>query len=295
MKKLSIIVLTYNQEKYVRRTLNSIISQKTNISFEVIVGDDASTDSTPKIIREYADRYPAIIKPVLRSQNIGLIRNYFSLLSMCTGEYIMECAGDDYWPENKIDFQIEYMEQHPLVDMVCGSVETIDQYENKLSYIDRKKEKIDFSELLLLNNICAVSVCFKRKCAEKYIEQIEPVQKGWKMEDYPMWLWIGKYGNIRWLSKLSGYYRILNGSVSHSENIKRQIEFEKAVYEIRVFYAESEKEKRKIESRHYANISYLYMNHGLISNYIKYTMKSKSMKYILRMPFRLIQIMMKNK
>jgi glycosyltransferase involved in cell wall biosynthesis len=76
-KKVTIVSTSYNQEKYISQTLDSIIIQKTNFPFEVIVSDDCSTDKTPEIIREYAEKYPGIIKPIFREKNIGSISNLY--------------------------------------------------------------------------------------------------------------------------------------------------------------------------------------------------------------------------
>ena len=76
--KVSVCVLTYNQEKYIRQCLQSIVDQKTDFKFDLIVSDDCSTDSTRAIVQEFEERYPNIVKPILHKKNIGAYKNYFS-------------------------------------------------------------------------------------------------------------------------------------------------------------------------------------------------------------------------
>ena len=109
---LSVVLLTYNHEKYIRTCLESIISQKTTFKFELIVGDDASTDQTAKVILEYAALYPDIVVPVIRKKNIGAVANLVELLKIARGKYIAGCEGDDYWTNsNKLEFQFRFLEE----------------------------------------------------------------------------------------------------------------------------------------------------------------------------------------
>lgn len=111
---LSIGMLTYNHEKYVRQALEGIVMQKTNFRFEVIVGDDCSTDGTQKILQEYAKKYPDIFRLVLREKNIGATKNNFDLKHRAKGKYFACLEGDDYWTdENKLQIQVDFLEKHP--------------------------------------------------------------------------------------------------------------------------------------------------------------------------------------
>ncbi|HBI63335.1 MAG TPA: hypothetical protein DDY31_19345 [Lachnospiraceae bacterium] len=287
--KLSIVVLTYNQEKFVRTTLESIVTQNTNYSYEVIIGDDASSDNTPKIILEYAHKYPQIIRPVLRNENIGLIRNYFSLISMCTGEYIMECAGDDYWEKNKIDHQLKYMERHEDVSMVCGAVRIVDESGRYLKTTFFKNVNFEFRRLLKFNSVSALSVCFKKEVIDTYIAQINPLNKSWKMEDYPFWLWISKNGKIEYLPEPVGYYRVVNNSASNAMDINKQIEFEKSVYSVRKYFATDNRQRKKAISTYYVDVACIYMAHGDWKNYLRYALKFHKIINILKSPFRIIR------
>lgn len=111
---LSVCTVTYNQANYIAKTIDSFLMQKTNFKFQVIIGDDCSTDGTTEIIKEYAEKYPEIIKPIFREKNIGAGNNSLDVYNHANTKYIAICDGDDYWTdENKLQIQVDYLEKHP--------------------------------------------------------------------------------------------------------------------------------------------------------------------------------------
>lgn len=119
MKEIMVTVycLAYNHEKYIRETLEGFVNQKTNFKYEVIVHDDASTDNTANIIKQYEKKYPGIIKGLYQTENqyskgIGIVNTY--ILPNIKGKYIAVCEGDDYWIDTfKLQKQFDYLEKHP--------------------------------------------------------------------------------------------------------------------------------------------------------------------------------------
>jgi glycosyltransferase involved in cell wall biosynthesis len=111
---LTICVVSYNHEKYIEQALNSFLMQKTDFPFQIIVGDDASTDKTPEILRRYAEKYPDIVKPILREKNIQPINNSLDVYSRARTEFVAICDGDDYWTdENKLQMQVDFLRGNP--------------------------------------------------------------------------------------------------------------------------------------------------------------------------------------
>lgn len=115
--KVSVICTAYNHEKYIRKALDGFVMQETNFPFEVIIHDDASTDNTPIIIREYEEKYPDIIKPIYQTENqfskgVTIAKEF--IFPRIKGKYIASCEGDDYWTDKyKLQKQYNYMESHP--------------------------------------------------------------------------------------------------------------------------------------------------------------------------------------
>ncbi len=115
--KVSVLCLAYNHEKYIRNALDGFIMQKTSFKFEVLIHDDASTDNTAAIIREYEEKYPDIIKPIYQTENQHSKRVPISrqlLLPIAQGKYIAWCEGDDFWTDPyKLQKQYDFLESHP--------------------------------------------------------------------------------------------------------------------------------------------------------------------------------------
>ena len=121
---VSVFCTTYNQKKYIAKCLESMVNQKTNFPYEIIVRDDASTDGTSDIVREFGAKYPDKIVPFIQPENLfqrGLEHISFEkMFRMSKGKYIAVCDGDDFWTdENKLQKQVDFMESHPDYSM-CG-------------------------------------------------------------------------------------------------------------------------------------------------------------------------------
>lgn len=111
--KVSVCVVTYNQEKYIRTCLQSIVDQETDFDFEVIVGDDASSDGTSAIVGEFAERYPDMVRAVVREKNVGPTQNYLDIHNMVRGQYVAHVDGDDYCLPGKLKRLAEHLDREP--------------------------------------------------------------------------------------------------------------------------------------------------------------------------------------
>lgn len=119
---VSVIVLTCNQRDTIARTLDSILSQTTdNITFEIVIGDDASADGTREICSDYAASYPDIIRLLPKAPNKGVVDNYRDAFTACRGRYIADCAGDDAWLDTgRMEAQTRCLDTNPDVVVVYG-------------------------------------------------------------------------------------------------------------------------------------------------------------------------------
>lgn len=128
---VSVICTVYNHEKYLRKCLDGFVMQKTNFKFEVLIHDDASTDGSADIIREYEKKYPEIFKPIYQTENQyskGIKVSQTFLYPLIRGKYLAFCEGDDYWcDENKLQKQFDVMENHQDCSICVHRVENISE------------------------------------------------------------------------------------------------------------------------------------------------------------------------
>lgn len=111
--KVSICLITYNHEHYIRQCIDSILSQQTTFEFEIVIGEDCSKDKTGLIVREYAEKFPEKIKAFVRNKNITAKLNYLHTFFTCKGEYIVCIEGDDYFSDNqKLQTQADFLDQN---------------------------------------------------------------------------------------------------------------------------------------------------------------------------------------
>lgn len=120
MISVSVAVITYNMEKYLRPLLESILTQKVDFEYEIVIDDDHSPDGSRGIICEYEMRYPGIVHPIYRDKNIGGSRNMFGVMNACKGKYIAILEGDDWWEDDsKLQYEFDFLETHPEYVGMC--------------------------------------------------------------------------------------------------------------------------------------------------------------------------------
>lgn len=172
---VSICCITYNHEKYIKEALDSFLAQKTNFKYEIIIHDDASTDDTAKIVREYEKKYPDIFNNIYQNENQYSKGNSPALITMklARGKYIALCEGDDYWiDENKLQIQFDYMQENENCTFCFHNSRIFDERtqeftRNFVPYREEEKKyltkdnKYNVGELTLLNEIPTASYFFK--------------------------------------------------------------------------------------------------------------------------------------
>lgn len=123
--KVSVCVVTYNQERYIHQCLQSIVDQETDFDFEVLVADDCSTDGTREIIEEFAQKYPRVVKPIFHERNIGAYANYVFVHKQAKGEYVAHVDGDDYYFNGKLQVQADFLDHESRCNVVWHRMLTL--------------------------------------------------------------------------------------------------------------------------------------------------------------------------
>ncbi|MCG3710616.1 glycosyltransferase [Aliarcobacter butzleri] len=140
---VSVYVITYNHEKYISEAIDSFLMQKTNFPFEIVIGEDCSTDNTRKILEEYKKKYPNIIKLIVSENNVGMHENGKRTIKECKGKYLAICEGDDYWiDKDKLQLQINEMRKYPNIDLSFHLASTINNLGQEIKPKLEKKDKL---------------------------------------------------------------------------------------------------------------------------------------------------------
>lgn len=283
--KLSILVLSYNQEMYIERTIESIAHQVFDgKNTEIVVADDCSEDNTQSIILKMSKKYH-FVKPIFNKKNLGVVENYFNAISHCSGELFMVCGGDDYFLPEKISTQLDFMKSCPDVALCCSGKNVVDSNGRLIRRDISNFHLINFDDLILKNEIASSSICLRMSILREYISSIDPKNRSWGMEDYPMWLWISSQRyKIAYIPQILVGYTEQDGTVSRPYEISKKIEFEKSVYDIRSFFCKKN-QMRKIDSMYIKGIAKIYLKARDISNFRKYVMKDHSLIGILNLLF----------
>ena len=211
--KVSICCITYNHGKYIKKAIDSFLAQKRNFDIEILINDDASTDDTADIIREYEKKYPDIIKPLFHEENMYSkgVTNPSGVYNFprASGKYIAMCEGDDYWcDENKLQMQVDYMEKNDNISFCfhAAKIENLDAtfspnlikpYENSgiinAAEVINKKVHYPTASLLLRT---------------KYMKELPKYYFECKVGDIPMQIISAKYGDAYYINKVMSVYRM---------------------------------------------------------------------------------------
>ncbi len=143
---LSVSIITYNHEKFIRKAIDSVLNQKVDCKFEIIIGDDCSSDGTPAILQEYQEKHPEIVQLILhprRYKEIPGRTNNLTNLYACRGKYIAMLDGDDYWiSTDKLQRQIDFLENNPDFNLCFHNAINFSEEDNFKSYLQSEKYKI---------------------------------------------------------------------------------------------------------------------------------------------------------
>lgn len=142
--RVSVCCITYNHQFYIAQALESFLMQKTDFKYEIIIGDDGSTDGTTEIIERYCQQYPGRIQLISRNPNIGAINNQVDILGRASGQYIAMCDGDDFWTdETKLQKQVAFLDSHPDYVICCHHTRVIDDNDNTV-YVKKDPVNLEF-------------------------------------------------------------------------------------------------------------------------------------------------------
>lgn len=234
---VAIHCITYNHEPYIREALEGFVMQKTNFPFVAIVHDDASTDRTAEIMREYAEKYPDIIKPIYETENqyskrdgsLGRIMN--AAIDATGAKYVAVCEGDDYWTDPlKLQKQVDFLESHPDYSMCATNSFILN--ENKTLYkstnfVENSKD-ISLEEIILRGGSFIETATILIR--SYFLKNIPYQNKNFHVGDFPLKIYMAYMGKVCILNDITTVYRI-NSNGSWTARHRKLIETTKGVKE----------------------------------------------------------------
>lgn len=209
--KLSVAMITYNQERFIGQAIESVLGQRVNFDYEIVIGEDCSTDGTRAAILDFQRRYPDRIVALLREQNISAMRNFAETIAACQGQYVAFLEGDDYWTSaDKLQRQVDFLDDHPDSALCCHRVKTLNETGSAEFDIfpPRAAGTYTIEDLLKGNFIMTCSTMLRR-------ELIGPIPRWFfkmKLGDWPLFAMVARYGRIELMDEVMAAYRVHHGS-----------------------------------------------------------------------------------
>ena len=247
--KISVAVITYNQQDTIAQTLDSILCQHGNFDLELVIGEDCSTDNTYAICQEYAERYPDIVRLLPNTHNLGIMANFTRTMRACCGDYVGICAGDDYWCDgHKLQKQLDYFSIHTEVGVVSTSgykllVRTNELVPNAIAPfnpIENGNIKPFYFSPTYKGGVYAMplSLLIKREVLQ-YVDFDEFVKRQFPVEDYPMQAVLAQHCKWGHIADMTVIYRVYKESATFiSYDHPKYLQYYKGLAEIRRYLNE---------------------------------------------------------
>ena len=226
---INIVMLTFNQEKYIAKAIESVLMQIDAPNYNIIIGDDFSSDETSNICLNYKNKYPEKITYLRSPKNVGLIDNYIKCFSYCQNEYVAILEGDDYWTDPyKLSKQYSILKSNENIALVHTNYLLFNQTRNKLTPLPNKVIENTkalhghvLNKLLERNFVCAPTVMFKKSVIEN-INFDEVKSLNFRTIDLLLWLECARIHDIYFQNEVTTVYRVIDHSISHNRDLSNR-------------------------------------------------------------------------
>jgi glycosyltransferase involved in cell wall biosynthesis len=214
--KVSVAVITYNHLAFIRQAIESVLMQKTDFDFEIVVGEDGSTDGTREVVLDMHRNWPDRIHPMLREANLGMMPNILQTLRDCQGDYVAYLEGDDYWTDpHKLQKQVDFLEAHDdYVMCFHNTIYTYDdgrpdhlRHQNAWDTLSSEELILGFHDFSYPNPACAghtSSLVFRNHLLPDYPAWLLDSISG----DLPLEMLIAQHGQAKFINEAMSVHRI---------------------------------------------------------------------------------------
>lgn len=201
-------MMAYNHEKYVAQALDSVLSQKVDFKYQIVLGEDCSTDNTREIVINYAERYPKKFKLLLHKTNIGAVENQNLIFAKCTGKYIAMLECDDYWTDPyKLQKQVDFLNRNSEVSATFHNVERLDYNTKKINFIEYYKKNIFLTEDDVILAGGKITPTLSAVFRSKFLNSAPKWLFNSPVGDIPLVFYLMSQGKLYYFKDIMGVYR----------------------------------------------------------------------------------------
>jgi len=267
---VSVHMITYNHAPYIAQAIEGVLKQETNFPFELVIGEDCSTDGTRKIVFEYQKKYPLIIRVVTSEKNVGSHENAHRTEKACRGKYIAYCEGDDFWHHpGKLQKQADYLENQPECGLVYSSYnvhhvrskKTIEDFIKHRKWEMPKNPSIsDFLEGsdAMAFGVLTCTVMVRRFLPEQIRESDPYLHRSghFLMGDTQLWAEMATRAHLHYIPDSLATHNITDDSATRGRDIRRSLRFAASGAELMLYLCDKYNLPQRIRSKHEANWCY---------------------------------------
>lgn len=289
---LSVHVITYNSELYIEDTLQSILKQNIDFNYEIVVGDDCSTDGTLDIINKYAKKHPHIFKVQKNNKQLGILKNFKTTLDRCNGKYVFDIAGDDMLKTNDaLQKMVDILEGDSNLGFVDSGFDSyyegtkkIVNFKNKL-ILNSSKEQ--YKKAVLLGEIAPIGQCYRKESLYKHVDFDAYENMNITIEDYPILVDMVMNTDFERINEPLCIYRSHDASYSHQKDLDKLV-FQKQQMKTLFDYFFEKYDfpldiKQKYLNSHYKTLLFYagYFSNKKLGKEVYKNIESKSIKDII--------------
>jgi len=289
MPVLSVHLITYNNKDHLGETLDSIINQETDLDYEIVIGDDHSSDGTWEIITSYNNKYPDLINATRNAKQLGILLNFKETLDRCKGDYVFAIAGDDYL----IDYHAlakmdEVFKTNPEIGFLDSGYNNFNEKTGKTkTFVNQDlmtTSKANYLKRLKLGQITPIGICFKRQLLYNHVNFDHYIKENITIDDYPILVDLAMNSDFERIAEPLMVYRSHEKSYSHSRSFDDQYFLKIQMKELFDFFSKKYGfEKRLIEEyerQHYKELLFLagYFENKDLGEQMIGKMKNKTLR-----------------